>query len=267
MLSSSFGDDSTAEAAEFRDRVLQQVRAAYPGIPFEAPPHNPGVIVANGNQFGLRNLKVKFDQSDRSPRAFAELVASHFSLVLQADLPLPEFDAARRRLRPQIMPSPFADKAPLISFPLGSTLAIGIVLDGAKGYQYLRWEDALRWNKSHRELLDLSLTNLDEASGPLQAQANENEEVKLVAIATRDGFDAARILVPALRESLANRLGSPFCFGVPNRDCLICWNLAASPRIAAAIAAQLRKDFQTQPYPLSPNVFQVNAAGVIKERA
>jgi uncharacterized protein YtpQ (UPF0354 family) len=267
MFRSLFKKRSAAEPESFRDRVLEIVRVSYPGMPFETSAQSADVIIAKGTQIGLQNLKAKFDQSDRSQQTLEQLVAEHFQFVLHGEPTVPDFATAQPKFRPQIMPPEYAQQAPILSFPFGRTLAIGIVLDSDKGYLYLKREDALRWNKSEKELLDIAITNLDEASRKMQMQSSDNEEAKWIGIETKDGFDAARILIPKLREFLASRLGSPFRFGVPNRDFLICWSTGASPRFLDFTTAKLQKDFETQPYPLSPHAFEVTADGTITERA
>lgn len=265
MFRSIFKNRSTADGRNFRERVLKLVRVTYPGIPFEAPAQSADLIVVKGTQIGLQNLKAKFDQSDRTQQSFEQLVAEHFQFVFHEEPSVPDFFVASRKLRPQIMPPEYAQQVPIVSFPFGRTLAIGIVLDSDKGYLYLKREDALRWNKSERELLDIATTNLDEASRKMQMQSSDSEEAKWVGIETKDGFDAARILIPKLREFLAGRLGSPFCFAVPNRDFLICWSIGASTRFSDFTTSKVRKDFENQPYPLSPHVFEVTADGTITE--
>ena len=42
--------------------------------------------------------------------------------------------------------------------------------------------------------------------------------VNLVILQTLDGYDASRILLPALHERLKRLLGTPFAAGIPNRD-------------------------------------------------
>ena len=267
MLRSFFKNRSGPDAGSFRDRVLKLVKVSYPGIQFETPAQSEDVIIAKGIQIGLQNLKARFEQSDRSQQTLEQLVAEHVKFVLTDEPSVPDFATARHKIRPQIMPPEYARQAPLVSFPFGQTLAFGIVLDSEKGYLYLKPEDALRWNKSDRELLDIAVANLDEASRKMQMQSSDNDEAKWIGIETKDGFDAARILIPKLREFLAGRLGSPFRFAVPNRDFLICWNAGAAIRFANFTASKIQKDFETQPYPLSPRVFEMTTEGTITERA
>jgi uncharacterized protein YtpQ (UPF0354 family) len=260
-----FKNRTTPNAADFRDRVLKRVRLSYPSVRFEAPAQSGDVVIAKGIQIGLQNLKAKFDLSDRSQQAFEQLVAEHFQVVLEEEPSVPGFGTAREKIRPQIMPPDYAQQAPIISLPFGQTLAVGIVVDSDKGYSYVKREDAVRWNKSETELRDIAIANLDGASRKMQMQSSENEEAKWIAIETKDGFDAARILIPKLREVLASRLGNPFRFAVPNRDFLICWSIGSSTRFADFTRSKIRKDFDTQPYPLSPHVFEVTADGTITE--
>lgn len=250
----------------FRARVLKLVKASYPKVQFDASIQSADVIVAKGTQIGLQNLKAKFDQSDRSQQSLEQLVAEHFDFILREEPAVPDFNTARQKLRPQIMPPEYARQAPILSFPFGETLAIGIVLDSDVGYSYVKREDATRWKKSDEELLEIAIANLDEASHEMQMQSTNNEEAKWIGIETKDGFDAARILIPKLREFLAGRLGNPFRFAVPNRDFLICWDTGASTRFSDFTVAKIRKDFEAQPYPLSPHVFEVTIDGIITER-
>jgi uncharacterized protein YtpQ (UPF0354 family) len=250
----------------FRDRVLKLARASYPSISLEASAQSAEMIIANGVRIGLQNLRAKFDQSDRSQQALEHLVAEYLHVVLQNEPSVPDFETARQKLRPQLMPPEYAEQAPIISLPFGRTLATGIVLDADHSYVYLKREDAHRWNKSHDELLDIAIANLDEASRKMQMQFTENEEMKWIGVDTKDGFDAARILIPKLRGFLASRLGRPFHFGVPNRDVLLCWSSGAAARFSEVTASKIRTDFETQPYPLSPHTFEVSVDGRITER-
>lgn len=266
MYRSALEQTSTHSDAAFRARVLDLARKLHPTVPFEPSPENAQLILAGEKQFGLHNLRARFEQSDGSPESLSILVAEHFQFVL-GDHAVPDFATACPRLLPQLMPPAFAERVPILHLPFGRSLAIGIVLDSEKGYQYLREEDALRWRKSKQELLATALANLAEASRELPLHSAENEDARFIAIATKDGFDAARILLPEFQEYLASQLGSPIRFGIPNRDFLICWNADASAPFVEFVSAKLADDFATQPYPLSTHVFEVASNGTISEGA
>jgi uncharacterized protein YtpQ (UPF0354 family) len=264
MFGSFFPQFSGFSESEFRERVLKLSRSLHPEVHFE-PAEEEGVIAANGIRMGLQNVKAKFELSDRSEGALKQILAEHLVVVLSAESPMPGFETARQRLRPQLMPPEYAEKMPVIAFPFGETLAVGIVLDTKRSYAYLRHEDAVRWGKSHDDLLEISIGNLDAASRNIQMEFMSDQGTKWVGIETKDGFDAARILIPKFRKFLIAQLGEPFRVGVPNRDFLICWNRAASAEFANSVSSQIREDFRRQPYPLSPQVFEVDSDGNVAE--
>jgi uncharacterized protein YtpQ (UPF0354 family) len=250
----------------FRAQVLRILSELYPKQNFRLPDATPSVILAGETQVGLQNLKAKFEQSDRKKKTLHALVEEHFAFVLATGrLSKMTFGEASSRLRPQIMPPEYAEQAPIITFLFGKSLAVGIVLDEKQGYSYLKREDAKRWQKTPKFLLNTAVGNLNEASRPLPMQRVETDEVKFIGIERKDGFDAARILIPGLRSFIGERIGSPFRFGVPNRDFLICWNTDASEQFVSSTSKKLRKDFEGQPYPLSPNIFETDLEGIIIE--
>jgi hypothetical protein len=249
----------------FRAQVFQIVSQLYPRRKFRLPDATPGVILVGETQVGLQNLKAKFEQSDRKKATLHALVEEHFGFVLAPSLRSATFGAASSRLRPQVMPPEYAEQAPIITFPFGKSLAVGIVLDEEQGYSYLKRQDAERWQKPPESLLNTALSNLNAASRPLPMQTVENDEVKFIGIEKKDGFDAARILIPGLRKFIGERIGSPFRFGVPNRDFLICWSTDASEQFVKFTSTKLRRDFEGQPYPLSPNIFEIDSEGIIIE--
>ena len=121
---------------------MKLAREKYPEVRFEALAENEGVMIANGIQIGLQNLKAKFDQCDGSREALEELVGEHFA-------------------------------------------------------SYFRTSRSFRILKM--------------------------------------------------------------------RDFLICWNADASEEFVEFAVSKIRKDFETQPYPLSPHLFEVRTDGGIME--
>lgn len=244
---------------------MQVASSIYPAVQFAVDESADNVILAGETRIGLQNLQAKFLLSDQSEETLAELVKEHLAFVLVGERSVPEWKTAKDRLRPQIMPAEYAAKVPLITLPFSPTLTVGIVLDEEAGYMYVRQEDASQWHQSPDALLEIALANLEQASRGMQMQSGEKDGTRWVGVEKKDGFDAVRILLPRLRGFLGQKLGSPFHFGIPNRDFLICWNQDAAEDFVAMTAATLKRDFTEQPYPLSPKVFQVTADGTIAE--
>lgn len=249
----------------FRGRVLATAQAAFPELSISAPPTEWDLLVVGGTQIGLANMRAKFQLSEGSEEELEAIVRDHLAALTQVEGDLPPFGEARQRLRPQIMPMDFAVEMPLIAFPFAPLLMVGLVLDSERSYQYLRPEHAEKWGRTHLQLLDEALANLDRASDGIGLHYSENEESKIIFAQQADGFDAARVLMPKLRQLAADRLGAPFYFAIPNRDFLMMWNLEAGAEFQETLRNQIALDFGCQPYPLSPKVFTLSAEGEIHE--
>lgn len=116
------------------------------------------------------------------------------------------------------------------------------------------------------DIYQVALQNLEAASKEPEIEVLENGTETFVAVASGDGYDAARILVPTFQEIVVSRLGETFRFAIPNRDFLICWRLECAAEFDAAVSEKVAADHAARPYPLSPSVFVRNAEGNFHER-
>jgi hypothetical protein len=80
------------------------------------------------------------------------------------------------------------------------------------------------------------------------------------AVQRRDAYDAARLLLPEFRARVLSKLGDFVFAGIPNRDFLILWSKDFSGH--AGFVAQIKKDSQSRPYPLTDEIFVITAGGV-----
>ena len=265
MSNSQFNRKQSKDKLNFRNQVYMIVSKLYPKEDFQLPDNDPDVIIAREVQVGLQNLEAKFLKSDQKEPTLEALTKEHFSFVFDSVEPkILSFEDVLPQLRPQLMPQEYAQRAPIVSIPFGKTLCVGIVVDDEKGYLYLNQEDISQWQKSPEALLDTAIENLDKASSKLVMHTSKNEQAKFISIGAQDGFDAARILSPKLHDFISEQIGSPFHFGVPNRDFLICWS-AASEKFMEFAKTKIRKVFEEQPYPLSPNTFVIDSKGEVIE--
>lgn len=95
----------------------------------------------------------------------------------------------------------------------------------------------------------------------LQALAGEDGTPKAVIIATNDGHDAARVVLPHFYEKLADVLGPELLAGLPNRDFLIVV-AAGDTELVSNIAAQVKIDAETRPYSISGKLYKLTAEGL-----
>jgi uncharacterized protein YtpQ (UPF0354 family) len=153
--------------------------------------------------------------------------------------------------------------------PLGpgsdaSDVLIGIVLDSEAGYSYVRAEDAALWGRTAAELFETGIVNLNEASRQLPMAMFPEPNLAIV-IETKDGYDAARLLLPGIRKFAAEKLGEPFFAGIPNRDFLIMWSQGAADEFQTFCRQKIAEDFDEQDHPLSPRILVATAEDVTVE--
>jgi hypothetical protein len=255
----------------FRARVIEAAQELFPLVDFREDPDEENIIFAGEIKLGLQNMRAKLALDEHTDDEFRELVRKHFSPALVRDAPsLDEIslEEIRSQLFLQIMPAEYrnAAKLPLVSFPFVSGLRVGIVADFPESYLYVRKEDLERWKIEDEEAHDIARNNLEDASRELGIQtAGEGNDIFLM-ISARDGYDAARILLPGLQEFIGSQLGETFRFGIPNRDFLICWQIDCSESHHKQLRGQIIKDHSERPYPLSPSLFVRNAEGNFHEQ-
>lgn len=263
MFGSSPGQPSS-DPNNFREFALCVLRERFHDADF-TPANEPLVIRFGDHEFGLQSSMAAFLRDSLTSDETRELIVTHFERMLadlspnQGPSPVP-WSEAEIRLRPQIMPIEYLEQAPapLLAWELNDDVAIAIVVDHENSYSYVREEDLSVWAKTREAVREQAVENLNKASAGMQMQSSDGPD-KFVGIQVADGYDAVRILIPKLREFLASQLGSPFYVGIPNRDFLICWSAACSQRFHDFARAKVAKDFEIQPYPLSPEVFVATA--------
>ena len=251
----------------FQKRVKTMLAELYPHREFTLS-EDPLTLESNGSVHGLTNLKANFLLSSQTQSDLRELIQGQFDPVFE------EFETdsdrnwndARRRLMPQLMPASFLDRMALLSLPFGDEVVLGFVIDGDKAYSYVRTEEAERWATDPNELKEIALENLNQRSKGIELTVIDGDN-GLFVINTLDGFDAVRILLGEMQELIAEHLGSPFYFGIPNRDFLICWSRNGDAEFQGRMRCQISSDFDERPYPLSRRAFQVTSDGDIELEA
>jgi hypothetical protein len=229
---------------------------------------DPRVIEFDGRTCGLTNIQSAFLLTGQTEADLREIVNTQFGVLTAAEALVDrdklEWGGVRSNLMPQLMPAEFLRKIELVSCEFGDEVVLGFVIDTDKAYSYVSVEDSRRWGVSTEELWEAAFQNLDERSRGIEILAFPTPN-GFVVINTLDGFDAVRILSPNMQECIKGLIGSPFRFGVPNRDFLICWEKNDDIDHQTKFTGQISQDFDERPYPLSRNVFEVSAEGTITQ--
>ena len=248
------------DAESFRDFVLTVLSQAFPNQPFEAG-QRTDAIRWKGSEIGLHNLHADAALLRTDPDKVRQAIIEHFSRIVQlTDVELamlPQtWEEARGRVRLQLMPAAFAKAGVSVTYPFLDEVLISVVVDAEHGYAYVRSEDVERWQVSLIDLYEAACENLTEASQNLGISFYQGPP-SIIALDTSDGYAAARILLPSLRQFVSSKLGSPFCAGIPNRDFLIMWSADTDEDFQARMKSQLIEDTLSRSHPLSNQILRV----------
>jgi uncharacterized protein YtpQ (UPF0354 family) len=139
-------------------------------------------------------------------------------------------------------------------------LAVCFVYDTGDCARFVRAEDVRDWDTSRDEVRWHALENLAASTALLEHGIAETRFGKAVVVNANDGYDAARILLPGLRDALVPHLGESFLMAVPCRDLLVAFE--DRKELLALIRRQVREDAHLGAYGLTDELFVCDGAGV-----
>lgn len=230
------------------------------------------VIRMDKAELGLDNLYNKLCSESLSTKERAKQIQRHFANIIamvkehEAQQPKTWADAKEMvflQIAPQSYLQPLIANTQLIHRQLTDGIYIAVVLDAGDGYGYVRREDSEKWQVSEAQLFEQAQQNLERSAREITLHEGRLTD-KLLAIQENDGYDAARVLVPSVRQHAAELLGEPFFVGIPHRDFIVMWSTDNSPEFQQSTRDTLTNDFATQPYSISGDVFEVWADGRIQ---
>lgn len=260
-----FKKDDPDERRSFQLRVHGRASRLYPDRIFTLS-DDPTTLESEGIVYGLTNLHAKFLLTEQSDGELEDLVGDtlrRMSEISNADRDIP-WEEAQGYLMPQLMPEAFIQMATvdLVCQPFVEGVSLGFVIDAEASYHYVNVEMLDMWGVDNQTLNKRALENLHQRSQGIEMMAFPGDNAFFI-INTRDGFDAVRLLSPAMREVIAEHIGSPFFAGVPNRDFLICWSSKGDAEFQNNMRQQVSSDFDEQAYPLSRRALVVSDNGEI----
>jgi Protein of unknown function (DUF1444) len=260
LVSACSGGDAAADepvlpASSFREVVVAELEAA--GVDAE-PASELDVQVREGLNRAELALADAFADYRRDPGGRDAIVAE---LV----------DEAKRRLREGISAVPYAEARSKLMPLLKPRFALREVGEAAQtavpgnlvviyaverehDFTVVTPADAVRWGKTVAELHEVALANL-------VRQTNAKEELlceeDLCGWASGDGYDATRMVVPALRRQIEREYGGPAVYAVPMEKVFVALplRLATRPSTEKLLKAKVERDFTTADDPVSPELF------------
>lgn len=152
----------------------------------------------------------------------------------------------------------------LVARPFIPGVLLAVVVDQQDGYGYVRRTDRARWKVDDNILFQQAQRNLGRLTQLAALEEIEGEAGRLLLMKQGDGYDAARILVPAVRQRAARFLGEPFLVAVPNRNELAMWSANSGEEFQQLARRNINRDFRNHPHALSGRVLRVWANGRVE---
>lgn len=247
------------DAAQFREKVLGILKEEFVDEDFQNGSRDD-IVQWGDTEISVQNLHAELAIAEMDEATARSIIVEHFVRVLgmirnETQIIPPTWEEAKTRVRLQLMLASFRNDFS-VTYPFLDDVLISVVVDAEHGYAFIRQEDLERWDINSIDLYETARDNLEEASRNLDVSYVAGPP-SLLALGTQDGYDAARILLPRLREFAADRLGSPFLAGIPNRDFLIMWSEDDEGPFSENIKLQLQEDSRMRPHPLTARILRV----------
>lgn len=253
------------EPPAFQAQVLKVVGRDFPGHVVRFGPDD--AVQVDAFVFGLENLRKRVCAADQGSPADRELIIQeHFrgALRFAADARSGkklDWPVVRDHVVVQLVKEDLAARIHLVRRPLVQGVAVVVVFDLPTAYGYVSEAQFRRWGVGRDEVFEQAINNLATRTRGQMGSAGEGGD-RVLIVGERDGYDAARILMPHLRKAAAGLLGDPFRAAIPNRDFLVMW-ASGNAKFSKDAGSNARRDFQAQPYPISPLVLEVWGDGRI----
>ncbi len=260
------GAQAIMQVKEFTEKVADIVRRNFPDREMKVD-SLVGVITLGELRFGMANLLAEYAHSPVDDDTFESKIVDRFATLLQlsgsAESVVPtSWQDAQSRLRLQLFHRRVDALDTALKFPFSADVFFSIVVDSPTGYAYVTQQLADMWEQAVVDLIEIAQQNLLDASQSMQLMLVPGP-TPLAVIQTVDGYDAARVLVPEIRQRLILELtGQPegeIYVGVPNRDFLIAWPTTLPAGMHGSICQQIAADAVDKPYPLCGKPLRVTS--------
>jgi uncharacterized protein YtpQ (UPF0354 family) len=258
--------DEELALRQLANEVLMMLRQRHPEQDFQ---HDEKGIRGRNRVVFLSNL---YREVRAAPDRRAQIIR-HFvkSLGRSMDTPMGDetWEDARGRLLPILKPRSYLDtnsasRHSLVNEWLGNVV-ICYALRSKDIFRFVTTMDADRWQLDAQAIHQVAIDNLSRLSWPTRMEgARHRDGGRVVLVLTSDGLASSRLLHPELHRLFSGPLGSPFRAGIPDRDTLVLYTDRRPSRLQTE--RQLRKDYRTSGYPITPRPFLVTHDGIAPAR-
>jgi uncharacterized protein YtpQ (UPF0354 family) len=202
------------------------------------PGTNPQTIKIGSSEIYLDNIyrhvrDLPSAEQDDEIVAFMERALAE----RQASTDKSEFAAAGNLIRPQIVLADYLKQAAdLVHRESYAGMLVAYAVDEKQRYELVRQSNIDSWHVGQTEIEARAIANLESGSAEISLSPRSNADGgAFITVSTRDGYDAARLLLPQFMRHVREALNVALIFvGIPNRDFLVAWTPDFAPRRAFA---------------------------------
>jgi len=251
------------EPEAFAEQVVQMLRRLQPD--FDVRLIGPSEAIVNGRRLDLENL---YRLVAHSPDRGAEIVEQYLDHLFASEVigvDSMSFDLVRPMIMPRIHHTQIFERLTpelVAHVPFVNETIVLFVVDLPHMTVSVTAEQMVRWRLEPEDLEGVARENLDRYAMDLSPQIVESREGGRAAIvALQDGYDAARLLLTDLYQTLAPELGGDFYVATPARDMFLAMTQDPEPFVHR-LSERVERDFRRLPYPITSDFFLVTRDGV-----
>jgi len=254
--------------ARFRRGVVEEIERRIPGVKVGRI-SGLELWLTNGIKINLQNL---YATCRRSPKSAGEAVGQFVGVVCSmesAGAEMPGFEEAAGSLYPVLKTSAFLKRGlgdgekvaqQLVWDEFHGVLVVCYVFERDGCFRFVRNGDLEKWSATVEKLHHHAIRNLEVCSLGLDHSIASTRYGSVIVVNANDGYDAARILLPGLRERLSPHLGESFVVAVPCRDLLVAFE--RNDGLLSFMKRWIRDDAHMGAYGLTDALFVCDGRGM-----
>ena len=256
---------------QFRLRVLDVLAREYPHVRAEASGEWAiSLFQDGGDPIGTVGLENLYRTSLLKAEAAGALIREYLDQILASfteERSYDSYDQVRDRLLPMLKSEEWVREAPghldLLRVEFAPGLALCFAVDEPTRMAYVTRQMVESWDVPVERVQEVAQDNLAARQAGLELTVLNGDDGRpfAVAINTGDGYDATRLVLPTVRDTLAEQLGEQYLVGLPNRDFLIAF-APRDPEVQAGIIRQVKQDYHKMNHPITPTIYRVRAESV-----
>jgi uncharacterized protein YtpQ (UPF0354 family) len=230
-------------------------------------------LIVEGRRLDLENL-CRLVVTD--PERGVEIVEQYLEHLFDDEtfaVSLMNWDEARTRIMPRIQPETIFDhlsRELVAHIPFVNDTVIVFVIDLPNMTVSVTTDQMLRWGKTIDDLEMVARYNLDGYAPQIEFRAVTSDEGgKAVLVSLQDGYDASRLLMSDLFQTLAPEFGGDFYVATPSRDMFLAISKDDETFIDR-VNDRVETDYERLPYPITDRLFYVcrdGIAGTLRDAA